>query len=458
MSARKLSLLFTTIGLLFCAFGAAGQQCTKDETPDACWLRFNPVTNVNAETMKNVEATNTGTPSVTTAAAATALQDFLSFFSAGVDTGTVTENGTSVTLDWNAPFAFAKYDRLKFQTVFSDPALAKDVQTPLGTSADTAKSKLTNFDDSTTLVAYDPVTVRLGRSVAPHVGFIDALEYTKDLAAADASQVVGQLLVDFTLPSFVNNKTFADQITDPVKLKAVLVAYAGAATAHATAAANSAAIVKALTQLINNQPQAYVEGKYHYRNELIGPNEWSLKGTFEASPNSLNRFFRDHGDDCGNGGKAAVPNVAKCTSDLVKTVGGDPSTQPDANDRFVVAFEYRQAKTESVDLSDFKIATPVARPGTHSLVYSLKYGHPLTGGTMKNARVDLAANYDNVSNDPKKKDRFVASLTFSQKISDHMTPLLGLTYANHADYLTQADRKLGVHFGLSYKIPAAGGS
>lgn len=455
MRLRQVPLLFTTIAILFCAFGAAAQECTKYDTPEACWLRFNVP--VSDQTKQKVEATNTGTPTATTAAAATALQDFLSFFSAGVDTGTVTENGTSVTLDWNVPFAFAKYDRLKFQTVFSDPALAKDVQTPLGTSADTAKSKLTNFDDATTLVAYNPVTVWLGRSVAPHRDFINALEFGNGEAAAQANQEVGQIISDFGL-AFVKDKKFTDQIADTVTLEKVLKAWVAAAKAHKDAVADSSAIVKALTQLINNQPQAYVEGKYHYRNELIGPDEWSLKGSFEASPKSLNRFLRDHGGDCGSSGKTAVPNVEKCKSDLEKAVGGDPSTQPDANDRFVVAFEYRQAKTESVDLSDFKIATPVARPGTHSLVYSVKYGHPLTGGTMKNARVDLAVNYDNVSNDPKKKDRFVASLTFSQKISDHMTPLLGLTYANHADYLTQADRKLGVHFGLSYKITGAGGT
>ncbi|MGH9421815.1 MAG: hypothetical protein ACRD3J_17695, partial [Thermoanaerobaculia bacterium] len=59
----------------------------------------------------------------------------------------------------------------------------------------------------------------------------------------------------------------------------------------------------------------------------------------------------------------------------------------------------------------------------------------------------------NISNDPSKKDQFVASLTFSQKVSDTLTMPLSIVYANHADYLPQTDKRLGVHFGVSYKVP-----
>jgi hypothetical protein len=47
------------------------------------------------------------------------------------------------------------------------------------------------------------------------------------------------------------------------------------------------------------------------------------------------------------------------------------------------------------------------------------------------------------------KDPFVASLTFSQKISDTMTLPLSITYANHTQYVPQTDRRVGIHFGVS---------
>jgi hypothetical protein len=455
MNSRRSPFLFSLLSLLMLTVGtsAVAQQCTPDDTPLTCWRKFNSVA---AKTAQQVSTTNTGTPSATTQATATALRDFLSFFSAGVDTGTVTENATSVTLDWNIPFPFVEdNDKVKLQTFFSDPALAADVQTPLGANATAAKSQLTNFDDVTMLISYDPVNQRLGRSVAPHVAFIAALEKASPDTAVQL-QKLGDLLA--ALPGTITQDTAFSTITDASQQQAVIAQVELAATTQKQSSTQSTAIVKAITQLINNQPQAYVAGTYHYRNELVGPDEWSLKGTYELSPKSLNRFLRSNDSVCGATVVTLTANAATCTNRLVSFAGGSTS-QANASDRLAIAIEYKQARGESVDLSEFKVVapnTPVLRPGSHSLVYSLTYGHPLSSAKIKDARVDIAVNYDNVSNDPTMKDRFVASLTFSQKISDTMTLPLSITYANHTQYLPQTDRRMGVHFGISYKIPNSG--
>jgi hypothetical protein len=452
MSARRLLLVSAALMLLLSS-GAAGQQCTPDDTPLTCWRKFNSVA---AKTAQMVATTNTGTPTATTLASATALRDFLSFFSAGVDTGKVTENGTSVTLDWNIPFPFVEdSDRIKLQALFSDPSLAEDVQTPLGSKSNAAKDKLTNFDDITTLISYSPVNRLFGRSIAPHVVFLDALEKANPDVAAQL-QKLGDALAKTDVT--VTQDTKFSAITDAAQQKEVIQLVEAAAASEKEAASRSSSIVKALTRLINNQPQAYVSGTYHYRNALVGPDEWSVKATCEVAPKSLNRFLGSNDDVCGAAKVTERANAAKCVTRLVSFAAvDDPSRQPDAGDRLSFAIEYRQAKGESIDLSDFMIATPVARKRTHSLVYSLTYGHPLTGTAFKNTRVDAAVNYDDVSNDSNKKDRFVSSLTFSQKISDTMTLPLSLTYANHTEYLPQTDRRLGVHFGISYKIPDSSG-
>jgi hypothetical protein len=459
MSGRRLLLVSAAL-LFLLSSGAAAQQCTPDDTPILCWRRFN---SVKAKAADKVAKTNTGTPTATTLATATALRDFLSFFAAGVDTGKVTENGTSVTLDWNVPFPFVEDgDRIKVQALFSDSSLAEDVQTPLGSKSNAAKDKLTNFDDITTLISYSPVNRLFGRSIAPHALFLDDLEKFNDGAfdvAAFAQRLAAALEKLKTVPATFRKDSPFSTITDAAEQRVVIQLVEAAAAAEREAAARSSSIVKALTRLINNQPQAYVSGTYHYRNPLVGPDEWSVKATFEVAPKSLNRFLGSNAAFCSEEPTdAKETNGAECVRRLISFAGAeDPSRQPDAGDRLSFAIEYKQAKGESVDLSDFMIATPVARKRTHSFVYSLTYGYPLTGATFKNARFDVAVNYHDVSNDPKKKDRFVASLTFSQKISDTMTLPLSVTYANHTEYLPQTDRRLGVHFGISYKIPDSSG-
>ncbi|MEA2165227.1 MAG: hypothetical protein QOK37_3354 [Thermoanaerobaculia bacterium] len=447
-------LIFFASLALFAASSAVAQQCTSSDTTVTCFRKYNPLA---AATAQSVATTNTGTPTATTLATATALRDFLSFFSAGVDAGTVIENGTSVTLDWNFPFPFVEdNDKVKVQSVFNDPSLAADIQTPLGSNATNAKSTLTNFDDISTLISYDPVNQRLGRSIAPHIKLFEALNPT----AASLFAVFAQTL--FTnkaaLPQNFDQNTPFSAITDATLQQTIITQLETAAAAQKNAVAVSASLTKALTQLLNNQPQAYVGGIYHYRNELVGPDEFSVKGTFEVSPKSLNRFLKNNADVCSKAVTGiADANATTCANRMVSFAAvDDPSAQPSASDRLAFAIEYTQTKSESVDLTKFSVVppnTPVLRPGTHSITYSLTYGHPITSAKIKDARVDVAVNYDNVSNDPTMKDRFVASLTFSQKISDTMTLPISITYANHTQYLPQTDRRMGVHFGISYKIP-----
>jgi hypothetical protein len=38
-----------------------------------------------------------------------------------------------------------------------------------------------------------------------------------------------------------------------------------------------------------------------------------------------------------------------------------------------------------------------------------------------------------------------------------MTLPLSITYANHTQYIPQTDRRVGIHFGVSYKITNSGG-
>jgi hypothetical protein len=378
--------------MMVVASSAIAQQCTPDDTLLICWRKYNSVA---AKTAQYVATTNTGTPSATTQAAATALRDFQSFFSAGFDAGTIIENATSVTLDWNIPFPFVENDdRVKLQTFFTDPSLAADVATPLGSYSPTAKSQLTNFDDVTTLISYSPVNQHFGRSIAPHIDFLRYLEASANSDPAAELAKIGQLLAD--IPQTILGGSKFSEISDPAQQAAVIAQVEAAASAEAKSATRTTAIVKALTKVINNQPQAYAGGTYHYRNALVGPDEMSVKGTFELSPKSLNRFLKSNDSVCDpakntTSGKVNATAAATCVSRLVAF--SDAASQASAGDRLAFAIEYKRARGESVDLSKFMVVppnTPVVRPETTSFIYSLTYGRPLTNAKIKDARVDVA--------------------------------------------------------------------
>src|SRR5207302_7660134 len=114
-----------------------------------------------------------------------------------------------------------------------------------------------------------------------------------------------------------------------------------------------------------------------------------------------------------------------------------------------VSIEYQQSRANHVNLTGITPAVSVPdSPHTHSLIGSLTYGRSITQAAGRDGRLDVSTSYENVSNDPKKKDRFVGSMTFTQKITDTMSLPLSLIYANHSQFLSNVNRKLNVHFGL----------
>jgi hypothetical protein len=52
-------------------------------------------------------------------------------------------------------------------------------------------------------------------------------------------------------------------------------------------------------------------------------------------------------------------------------------------------------------------------------------------------------------------DRFVASVTYTQKINAKLSVPVSLVYANHASFLGDVDRKLNAHIGIQFKLPTS---
>jgi hypothetical protein len=74
---------------------------------------------------------------------------------------------------------------------------------------------------------------------------------------------------------------------------------------------------------------------------------------------------------------------------------------------------------------------------------------PLGSGS---SRIDLTGSYESVSDDPARKDRGVLSLTYSNRLLDSLGAAIGISYANHAEFLPKSDHELSAHFGISYRM------
>ncbi len=68
-------------------------------------------------------------------------------------------------------------------------------------------------------------------------------------------------------------------------------------------------------------------------------------------------------------------------------------------------------------------------------------------------RVDFVGSYENVSNDPQRQDRGVATLTITRKFGNLTVPL-GIVYANHGEFLGDVNKQLSAHVGLKFDLGA----
>jgi hypothetical protein len=216
-------------------------------------------------------------------------------------------------------------------------------------------------------------------------------------------------------------------------------------------------LAKQFAVLLNNQPQIYGQVEYHALKNVAGPDEHAARLTYEMGFHNLNAFYAAH-PECSEA--APDSNCARLLMDAANAADKAPE------DRVAVAIEYRRWSALHVvipDLADF------SAPRARSFVYSATYGR--NHMMMEKGRLDVEVSYEDTTartatdavlptvsitgNESEAvRDRFVASATYTYQINGQMAMPLTLTYANHASFLGDVDRKLTAHFGLSFKMPS----
>lgn len=416
-----------------------------------------------AELAREQASKFTGSPSLATAAGSTTTnKDIVSQFIAALETLSQS-NGQAITFDWKLPSIFEKHVA-KAQAVLQKPDLSKVVADKLKTNAEALtqlRSELSYTDDVLLSVSVSPMKKEAQERAAAAFATFAAPIYIatqNNVVAANAAalsnlQIAGKGIANpiqaahaTAAVAALQQQAILQQTVDEETRRQFVRMIGPSASAYALATANEA--------------KFNFDASYHSRRDTIGPNEWSLKASYEVGTGStVESTLKKRRSICVN--EYQTMNVTPtCVGDIhgaVIQVAQDPAVKKQT--RFSASLAFHQLA--SLDVIDARYSLNEHSKSSRSLVWKVAsgrdiYGPEPEGESKLRGRLEASVAYDDVQGDTKvmdRRDRLVGTVTYTQIITDKLQIPISLVYANHADYLTNVDRKLNAHFGLLYKIP-----
>ncbi len=214
----------------------------------------------------------------------------------------------------------------------------------------------------------------------------------------------------------------------------------------ATGAIDAAGLAR-FHQLLDNQPQFNVTANQRFRDSLVGPEELSLKVTYEWT--SMN-FNRSMSKDCHRDldGDPTPETIAECLRRYTLFVTENQDAIARGN-RFSFTGEYVDIDEDTIDPHLDGVAPVLLDSATRVTLIAGWSRDFFFGGEP--VSMDLVAEYRDFSDDPLRQDRGVASLTFTRQLNGVAVPF-GIVYATRGEYLPEVDSRLSAHIGLRYNL------
>lgn len=195
--------------------------------------------------------------------------------------------------------------------------------------------------------------------------------------------------------------------------------------------------------LVANQPQLHFSAKFRLREPLIGGDETSIKVTYEWGAVNLNRAM----------GKACMTDAFdadSCLGEYDDFVDDEKRKRIKDSARMSFSGEYVEVDDEQLSLPDLGVDSLRLEESKKLIIsagWSQRFGGDVAGGTP--LRLDAVGKYEDVSDDPMRQDRLVASVTVTRQFGDLALPF-GIVYANHGEFLGDVDEKLSAHLGVKF--------
>ena len=199
--------------------------------------------------------------------------------------------------------------------------------------------------------------------------------------------------------------------------------------------------------LVDNQPQLMFNITTRERDELVGPDEQMASLTFEFPLGAnLWNFNRKHGSGSCNNWRSET-----CLEAFGKYIGSQSRISMMAP-RFSLSVEYVNIDDYNVNLTDPMVM--FSQSGTRKLVASAAFGMRFNGeGAMKDTRFDLAIKHEDLSDDPMRNNRTVASATWTKQFTGMSLPVT-LIYSNQSEFIDQQNlgERFSANVGLKYEF------
>jgi hypothetical protein len=453
-------LFLLLLGILAARSAQAQDHCGTNETLPDCFIRVyhqHLTEGATAGLLDQIRARPTGIGS-SGEDFGTAKTDFLSPLSFAIQSAKLEDNNQRLVIAWNLPrFKTGSRPVFQLQSVIRQAQLFSPLKKALNGAGQTGRvgdleQGLNDLDDVSTVLVVSYEGTRLGRVFSPNwASFSTVLEGTSFNKNADAARDKSNSRLQ-EIASLIPNATETNDLTIrdlPEKRRAdfensfLAAARAQAEEDRPLAQFLAGGKLAEFKELVDNQPQLLATLSWRQRDSLVGPNLFIAQVSYEWNRFSLNHFrslIEPKGGTAGLKGAAALEAFDKYVKEHpVKRSG-----------RWKFSAEYTQAEEYEArpDLSfpnGLDRATRVSGSAT--------YGRPLLfdGKGDETARIDFVGKYEDFSDDPLHEDRGTASLTYTQKLSDKVELPIGLTYANHGEFLGDVDKRFSAHFGLTLK-------
>ena len=206
-----------------------------------------------------------------------------------------------------------------------------------------------------------------------------------------------------------------------------------------------------LANLLNNQPQPLAGIEYGAIQEFAGPDELRFKVSYEKGFVNINSFRGYQQAVCK---RSADLDVAQSTAICLRQYLDQPGVKTSlaSGSRFAFTLEHVRRKRFAISVPDTTVTLNEAP--VRSWIGALTVGRYLdpVESQAQLTRLDISASYEDVSNDPKRQDRGIASATLTRKLSGDWLLAFGLVYATKPEFRAEADKDLSLRLGLNYKI------
>lgn len=490
-------VLFVVCLLVAAPAARAEEMCRPEDTVGECWDRFRvEVAPDAAEEMASEEEADLQKQPTGQDTGGTTLQSttksFLPLLSLAtlLGQGNVTENQGDIIADLNflLPGGFGGKNSQLQAIAKTEPVLASAVQDALpADSRDELAGKLENElaagDDLVVSFTYNMEGLKRGRDFELYRGRYQALVQpfviqmvgtqaasNTELAASlnevrctGADDLEDVKFSDIEKPE--NEKCGADPATRKAK---ALIARRKVAAAARDFYSKLLTLREQLVatgldrfgELVANQPQFHLSIQYTERDALVGPTATSGKLTYEWSRMNLNRALGSgecHQKLEEDAAKANSTLVGECLTHYEAFITSHGKDIADS-ERFSLSVEYESNDSLEVPLATLLPGsglTDLKLPGSKKTIASLGWSRNFAGLQDQPTRLDVVARYEDVSDDPARRDRLVATASFELKVGQFDVPV-GLVYANHGEFLGEVDEQLSAHLGLRFKLKGLG--